>query len=50
MAQLDWMKHDQQGHDVLLPGEPEARARQQRLENGIYVDEVSWKQFEALGL
>ncbi|XWJ91001.1 malate/lactate/ureidoglycolate dehydrogenase [Phytobacter ursingii] len=50
MAQLDWMKHDQQGHDVLLPGEPEARAWQQRLENGIYVDEVSWKQFEALGL
>lgn len=50
IAQLDWMQHDQQGHDVLLPGEPEARAWQQRLENGIHVDEVSWKQFEALVL
>lgn len=50
IAQLDWMQHDQQGHDVLLPGEPEARAYQQRLVEGIHVDEVSWKQFEALVL
>lgn len=50
IAQLDWMQHDQQGHDVLLPGEPEARAYQQRLAEGIHVDEVSWKQFEALVL
>lgn len=50
IAQLDWMQHDQQDHDVLLPGEPEARAYQQRLESGIHIDEVSWKQFEALVL
>lgn len=48
LAQLDWMHHGQEGRDVMLPGEPEARAYAQRLENGIYVDEVSWQQFEAL--
>jgi uncharacterized oxidoreductase len=48
LAQLDWMHYGQEGRDVMLPGEPEARAYAQRVVNGIYVDEVSWQQFAAL--
>lgn len=48
LAQLDWVHHGQEGRDVMLPGEPEARAYEQRVVEGIYVDEVSWQQFEAL--
>ena len=48
LAQLDWMHQGQEGHDVMLPGEPEARAYEQRLANGIHIDEVSWQQFAAL--
>ena len=34
--------------EVLLPGEPEARAREQRLRDGIPVPEGTWKKIDAV--
>jgi len=48
LAQVEWVRHDQQGRDVQIPGEPEQRARARRSEEGIAIDEVSWQEFVAL--
>jgi uncharacterized oxidoreductase len=34
--------------EVLLPGEPEARIRQQRLTEGITIPEKTWQEFRTL--
>lgn len=47
-AQVAWMQSDQQGRDVQIPGEPERRSYTQRLQDGIWIDEVSWREFAAL--
>ncbi|WP_437615134.1 malate/lactate/ureidoglycolate dehydrogenase [Erwinia sp. V71] len=48
IAQLQWTREGHGDRDVLLPGEAERRHQQQRLVDGIDVDEVSWRQFQAL--
>ncbi|WP_045853540.1 malate/lactate/ureidoglycolate dehydrogenase [Raoultella terrigena] len=48
IAQLQWTREGHGERDVLLPGEAERRHQQQRLVDGIDVDDVSWRQFLAL--
>ncbi|MEO3739536.1 malate/lactate/ureidoglycolate dehydrogenase [Kosakonia sp. WA-90] len=48
LAQVDWVRNDQQGRDVQIPGEPERRAYARRQQEGIHIDEVSWREFMAL--
>lgn len=48
LAQVDWVRNDQQGRDVQIPGEPERRAYARRQQEGIHIDEVSWSEFVAL--
>ncbi|SCB79104.1 uncharacterized oxidoreductase [Kosakonia oryzendophytica] len=48
LAQVDWVRNDQQGRDVQIPGEPERRAYARRQQEGIHIDEVSWREFIAL--
>lgn len=48
VAHLQWTREGHGERDVLLPGEPERRHQQQRLVDGIDVDDVSWSQFQAL--
>ncbi len=37
------------GGDILMPGEPEARSREQRLRHGIEVDATTWAMFVETG-
>lgn len=48
LAQVDWIRTGQDGRDVQIPGEPERRAYARRVEEGIWIDEVSWQEFVAL--
>lgn len=35
--------------EILIPGEPEMRVKQERSENGIFVDDETWRQIEQAG-
>ncbi|WP_342324144.1 malate/lactate/ureidoglycolate dehydrogenase [Kosakonia sp. BYX6] len=48
LAQVDWVRHAQEGRDVQIPGEPERRAYTRREQEGISIDDVSWNEFLAL--
>ncbi|SQB20531.1 ureidoglycolate dehydrogenase [Citrobacter koseri] len=48
LAQVDWVRSGQEGHDVQIPGEPELRAYARRQEEGIWIDDVSWQAFVTL--
>jgi uncharacterized oxidoreductase len=38
------------GGEILMPGEPEARARAQKIRDGIEIDDTTWGQIEATAL
>ena len=49
---ITWVKSAQTttpNGDILMPGEPEARNRVQRLRDGIELDETTWGQLTAVG-
>lgn len=48
LSQLEYTSFSEDGCDVLLPGEAELRQYRQREQDGIAIDEVSWRQFQAL--
>lgn len=39
---LDWVRASDDAGNVLLPGEPESRHYQQRVQDGIYIDDKNW--------
>lgn len=45
---LDWTRASRDDHELLLPGDAELRHYQTRLREGIAIDDVSWRQFQAL--
>ncbi|MCA7014842.1 malate/lactate/ureidoglycolate dehydrogenase [Dickeya dadantii] len=47
-ALLDWVRQSRPDGGLLLPGDPEQQAYQQRLANGIFVDDTSWRQLTEL--
>lgn len=47
-ALLDWVRQSRSDGGLLLPGDPEQQAYRQRLANGIFVDDASWRQLTEL--
>lgn len=45
---LEWTRTSRDDDQLLLPGEAEQRHYRERLEHGIEIDDVSWKQFISL--
>ncbi|MDZ7324568.1 malate/lactate/ureidoglycolate dehydrogenase [Kosakonia sacchari] len=45
LAQIDYLCEGQEDRDVQIPGEPERRAYTRRQQAGIYIDDVSWREF-----
>lgn len=45
---LDWTRASRDDRELLLPGDAEQRHYQTRLREGITIDNVSWRQFQAL--
>lgn len=49
-ALLDWVRSSHPDNQLTLPGEWEQRNYQQRLVNGIFIDDVSWRKLSELQL
>ncbi|KAA8999046.1 malate/lactate/ureidoglycolate dehydrogenase [Affinibrenneria salicis] len=47
-ALLNWVRSSRDDDQLLLPGEPEQKEYQLRLANGIFIDDVSWRQLADL--
>ncbi|MCL6375307.1 malate/lactate/ureidoglycolate dehydrogenase [Pectobacterium versatile] len=47
-ALLEWVRQSRDDDALLLPGDKEKQTYRQRLENGIFVDDVSWGQLSYL--
>lgn len=47
-ALLDWVRSSHPEHNLLLPGEWEQKNYRQRLADGIFIDNVSWRQLSEL--
>nr|WP_113868699.1 malate/lactate/ureidoglycolate dehydrogenase [Brenneria salicis]NMN92031.1 putative oxidoreductase [Brenneria salicis ATCC 15712 = DSM 30166]RBP59113.1 putative oxidoreductase [Brenneria salicis ATCC 15712 = DSM 30166]RLM29686.1 dehydrogenase [Brenneria salicis ATCC 15712 = DSM 30166] len=47
-ALLAWVRQSRDDDELLLPGDREKQEYRQRLANGIFVDDVSWRQLSCL--
>lgn len=47
-ALLAWVRQSRDDGELLLPGDPEKQKYRQRIEEGIFVDDTSWKQLSDL--
>lgn len=45
---LDWVRSSRDDDGLLLPGDAEQQKYQQRLSEGIFIDDTSWRQLAAL--
>ncbi|WP_410014247.1 malate/lactate/ureidoglycolate dehydrogenase [Sodalis sp. C49] len=45
---LDWVRSSRDDNALLLPGDAEQEKYQQRLSQGLFIDETSWRQLAAL--
>ena len=52
LAFVDWLRESPDAPDsegVMVAGEPERKARADRLKNGIVVDDATWQEIQASG-